>query len=230
MTVAASVIFEERLRIPMDVDGLDAFRSWALSDSFPDSGRIDFIDGNIEVDMSPEDLCSHGTLTTEICHRIASRVKELELGHVFVDSTRVTHPRAQLSVEPDVVVVSHQAIESGKIRLVPKQGVDADRFVEIEGAPNLIVEVVSDRSQKKDRERLFDAYFRAGVLEYWIVDGRGDEVIFQIYELRGERYAEANMDDEGLIPSQVLSCGYLVNRHRGPGGFWSYDLQLRASA
>jgi len=228
--VAASVIFEERIRIPMDMDSLDAFRNWVLSDSFPESGRIDFIDGNIEVDMSPEDLFSHGTLKTEICHRVAGRVKELNLGHLFVDSTRVTHPAEQFSVEPDLVVVSHQAIESGKIRLVPKQGAGADRFVEIEGAPDLIVEIASDSSQVKDRKRLFDAYCRAGVMEYWLVDGRGEEIDFQIHHYDLSGFAEAACNELGLIDSIVLRCGCRLERDRGPGGFWNYDLHLRADS
>ena len=45
---------------------LDDFRRWALSDDFPETGRIDFIEGRIEVDMAPEDLFCHGTLKTEI--------------------------------------------------------------------------------------------------------------------------------------------------------------------
>lgn len=52
----ASVVFEERLRIPLGLSSLKEFRSWAQSEDFPESGRTDYIGGNLEVDMSPEDL------------------------------------------------------------------------------------------------------------------------------------------------------------------------------
>jgi hypothetical protein len=53
--MASSVIFEERVEIPY-FHSLAEFRAWALSDDFPERGRIDYIDGRIEVDMSPENL------------------------------------------------------------------------------------------------------------------------------------------------------------------------------
>ncbi len=40
----------------------------------------------------------------------------------------------------------------------------------IYGAPNLVVEVLSRSTAENDRTKKKDAYARAGVLEYWIVD------------------------------------------------------------
>jgi len=54
--MASSIIFEERVEIPMDVRTLADFRRWALSEHFPQTGRIDFVAGSIEVDMSPEEF------------------------------------------------------------------------------------------------------------------------------------------------------------------------------
>ena len=42
------------------------FSPVAAPDDFPERGRIDYIAGQIEVDMSPEDLFTHGSLKTEI--------------------------------------------------------------------------------------------------------------------------------------------------------------------
>ena len=54
--VAGSVIFEERVEIPLTLRSLADFRGWAQSEGLPERGRIDYISGRIEVDMSPEDL------------------------------------------------------------------------------------------------------------------------------------------------------------------------------
>jgi hypothetical protein len=51
--MAASVIFQDLVEVPLGIDGLDAFRRWLTSDSFPQHGRIDFLAGHIEVDTRP---------------------------------------------------------------------------------------------------------------------------------------------------------------------------------
>ena len=74
----ASVLIEEQVEIPLGIACLADFRQWALSDDFPERGRIDFIAGRIEVDMSPEDLFTHGTLKSEIAGEIKDRVNHLD--------------------------------------------------------------------------------------------------------------------------------------------------------
>jgi hypothetical protein len=51
----STVLLEHEIEIPT-IRNLAEFRQWALSDDFPDRGRIDYIAGRIEVDMSPEDF------------------------------------------------------------------------------------------------------------------------------------------------------------------------------
>ena len=129
-------------------------------DDFPRRGRIDYVSGQIEIDMSPEDLFMHSTPKTEIAMGIYARVKQMETGgEVFVDRTRITCPTADLSVEPDIVYISHQTLDSEKIKLVPKASEEPDRYIEIEGPPDLVVEIVSDSSEGKDTRRLPTAYF-----------------------------------------------------------------------
>jgi Uma2 family endonuclease len=146
---ATSVLFEELVEVPLSLGSLADFRRWALSDAFPDSGRIDFIDGRIEVDMVPEDIFCHGTLKTEIARIISHRVKRGRMGHLLIDKGRVSCPAAELSVEPDIVFLSHETIRSGRVHLTPKAGGQQGRYVEIVGPPDLIVEIVSDSSDRK---------------------------------------------------------------------------------
>jgi len=221
----ATVLIEERLRIPLGLSCLEEFRAWARSADFPETGRIDYIGGNLEVDISPEDLFTHGTLKIRLTAAILARVDELDLGHVFSDCARVSHPGANLSVEPDIVLITHEAIETGRVALVPKAGVAADRFVEIEGTPDLIVEIVSDSSVNKDTQRLLTAYAAAGVPEYWLIDARGQQLSFQMNVLAADEYRPATVDAEGLQESLVLKCLYQLHRRRGKGGYWRYTLQ-----
>ena len=61
-----AVIFEDQVRIPLGMGSLDRFRRWARSGEFPEQGRIDYLNGEIEVDMSPEDLLTHGIVKSAI--------------------------------------------------------------------------------------------------------------------------------------------------------------------
>ena len=104
--------------------------------------------------MSPENLFFHGTLKGEIYAMLLDCVKKQELGYLFTDRTRITCVDAGVSAEPDIVLLSDDAIDSGRVALVPKSSGEEGHFIEIEGPPDLIVEIVSDSSEKKDTQRL----------------------------------------------------------------------------
>jgi len=221
----ATVNFEELVQVPLGIDGLEAFRRWAQSRDFPESGRIDFVRGSIEVDMSPEDLFTHGALKSEIHGQLYDRIRRLNAFHLFIDRARVSHVAANLSAEPDIVLISQASIDDGRVVLVPKTSGAADRYVEIEGTPELIVEIVSDASVKKDSQRLRAAYHAAGIPEYWLADARAAQLSFRIlHHDDDDDYRPADIDDDGYQRSRVLGLRYLLTRRRGLGGFWQYEL------
>ena len=222
--MANTVIFEEQVEVPMNLRSLADFRAWATSDGFPQRGRIDYIAGRIEVDMSPEDLFCHGALKTEIVATLHQRVKRLGLGHLFTDSTRVCCPHADLSVEPDVVFVSHASLDTGRVRLVPKAGGEPGRYVELEGPPDLIVEIVSDASVNKDTQRLPEAYFRAGVGEFWLADARGQELLFRIHHRTESAFQAVAPRSDGFQSSAVFGCRFRLDGSRNQRGEWRFDL------
>jgi len=211
----------------MDLRCLADFRRWATSDGFPERGRIDYIAGRIDVDMSPEDLHTHGKLKTELVGVLWQRVKQAGLGELYTDRARVSCPEADLSSEPDVVFVSESSLNSGRVRLVPKTGGGADRYVELEGPPDLIVEIVSDASVRKDTERLPAAYYRAGVTEFWLIDARGDDLLFRIHYRGPSQYEPATTDAEGYQYSTVLDRRYRLDRSRNAKGRIVFDLRER---
>jgi len=223
--MATVVRIEEQVEIPLGVRTLADFRRWAASDDFPERGRIDFISGSLEVDMSPEDLFCHGTLKGEIHGVLHQLVKRGRLGHLFVDRARVSCPEADLSAEPDVVFLSTETRASGRVRLVPKSGGEQGRYVEIEGPPDLIVEVVSDASVTKDTVRLPQSYARAGIPEFWLADARGNQVVFRIHRLTESGYEPVTPDDEGFQRSDVFGCGFRLDAERDEEREWEFDLR-----
>jgi Uma2 family endonuclease len=223
--MTAAIFLEEQLEIPT-IRSLSDFRRWAMSERFPERGRVDFIAGCIEVDMSPEDLFRHGTPKTELIRVLAGLVKAEGLGELLSDRSRVTCPAADLSAEPDLVFVSEQSLEHGRVRLVPKVGTESDRYIEIEGAPDLTVEIVSDSTVRKDTVRLPRAYWQAGVREFWLVDARRERLIFRIHRRGKSGWLVAKTDAEGFQASRVLGCRFRLTRRRRPQGRWIYDLDM----
>ena len=220
----ATVLLDHGIEIPA-IRTLIEFRRWALSDQFPQRGRVDYIDGRIEIDMSPEDVFTHGTLKSHIAARITSRVDELDLGHTLIADTRVSSVPADLSAEPDVVVLTHRALDEGRVSLIRKASGEPDRYVEVEGGPDLVVEIVSDSSEQKDMRRLPGAYFKAGVREIWLLDARGPELLFQIHHRGRESFLPTEADAEGYQVSVVLRSRCRLERSRHARGHWVYRLR-----
>ena len=224
--MASSVIFEEQLEIPY-IRSLAEFRAWALSDDFPERGRIDYIGGRIEVDLSPENVFFHGSAKTEIVRVLGNIVQSVGDGYLFTDRMRVSSPDADLSAEPDVVYLSDETIDSGRVRLVPSAGGEPDSFVELEGAPDLVVEIVSDSSVAKDTKRLPISYWRAGIAEYWLIDVRGERTFFRIHTRGAEGYEPVTTDEEGFQSSTVFGQRFRLGRRRNARRRWVFDLQSR---
>jgi Uma2 family endonuclease len=223
-----AIIDEENLRIPEDALTFEGFQRWIDSGEFPETGRIDYLEGDVEVDMSPEDLYTHGAVKTAITLKLGGLVVESDLGDVFIDRARVRSRFADLSVEPDIVVVFGYSLEAGKIRLMPAAARKGpDRFSALEGAVDLVVEIVSDGSVKKDTKRLPKLYARAGIPELWIVDARGDDLQFRIHALRDGSYAALEPDSEGWVRSPQLGVDFRLVRRRSSPFPWRYTLEHR---
>jgi Uma2 family endonuclease len=226
-----AIFFEENFRIPEDAFTFEGFQRWVDSKQFPETGRIDYLEGDVEVDMSPEDLFTHGAPKTAIASKLHVLVAEAGLGNVFTDSTRLGSRFAALSAEPDVVVVLHDSLVAGKVRLSPASGRKGmGRFSGLEGAADLVVEIVSDGSVKKDTQRLPPLYARAGVPELWVVDARREDFRFAIHRLQNGRYETVQPDTDGWLRSPRLGCAFrLVRLQQKELGTCSYKLEDRES-
>ncbi len=224
-----AVFAEAALSIPATAHELMEFRLWAQTEDFPEQGRIDFLQGGLEIDMSPEDLYTHGTTKLEISTRLQLLVTDRDIGCVFSDRTRISSPAADLSVEPDVVVVLWESLEAGRVREIHAASGKPGRYVELEGAPDLVVEIVGDSSQRKDLERLPKLYAKAGVPELWLIDARGSELHFEVRTLEEGAYRQVAAGTDGWTASEVLGKRFRLARRRVRGERWVYRLDHRSA-
>ena len=56
----------EVVSVPFWVTDIDKFRQWAHSDEFPESGRVWWLDGEVWVDMTMEQIFTHVDVKSEI--------------------------------------------------------------------------------------------------------------------------------------------------------------------
>jgi Uma2 family endonuclease len=212
----------DRLQIPawaLDHEGL---RRWATSDAFPEKVRVGFIDGEVLLDMSPEEAETHNKLKLCVAAVISRVVEDEDLGEVFADGMFLTHEQAGLSTEPDLTFVSWDAFQSQRVRRTSKAN-RRDRCVELVGTPDLVVEIVSDSSVRKDTRLLRKAYLAAEIPEYWLIDARGEEIRFEILQNDGSEFRASAPADQPQV-SQVLRRRWILTRELNRAGRYRYRL------
>jgi len=219
----SAIIVGGQAHIPAWVRDLDSFRRWARSDDYPEHGWFSYLHGLLWADLSMEQLFTHNQVKTEYTLVIGGLVKSDRRGYFFSDRTLLSNPAADLSTEPDGLFVSWESLQSGRIRLVEgaKEG-----YVELEGTPDMALEIISTSSVYKDTDLLRELYWRAGITEYWLVDARRAPLQFDIFRHSAEGYV-ATPDENGWLRSAVFNRAFQLTQQTDPLGNPSYTLAVQ---
>ena len=212
----------EGTTVPAWVHDLSSFSRWCESAEFPETGRISYIRGDVWMDMSMEQLFTHNRLKMLIAATLEALVTSG--GYLFGDGARFRNTDADLSVEPDALFVSFDAIRTG--RAVLTEGAD-DGYMYVEGSPEWVLEVVSDSSVRKDTVDLPPVYFEAGIAEYWLVDARGETVRFNILKRGPRGYTTTRPQAGGWLKSAVFGKSFRVTQATDPLGHPQFTLEHR---
>lgn len=174
----SAVVIGDDVRIPAWVDDLESFRRWACSDEYPCIGRFSYLQGILWADVGMEELFTHNQVKLAFAVALALLLQKSPRGRFVADRMLLTNVAAELSTEPDGLFYSWDTIKTGRLRRVvgAEQGV-----IELEGTPDMVLEVVSRNSVRKDTVLLPQLYWQAGVPEYWLVDARRPELKFEIH-------------------------------------------------
>ncbi len=213
----------ETLTFPDSGCGLDQFRRWALSDESPDHAPVFYLAGEVWIDMSKEQLFSHIRLKQKFYQVLGTLSEQKKLGKFFPDGLLLTNEDADLSGNPDGTFVSNAGFRAERVRLI--DGAESG-FVEIEGSPDMVLEIVSDRSVGKDTELLYDLYCKAGIREYWLVDARGDRLEFDIFRRTSRGYS-ATPKTGGWMKSAVFGQAFRLTRRTDELGHPEFTLKVR---
>jgi Uma2 family endonuclease len=190
---------------------------------FPEHGRVDFLAGEIWIDMSEEQLFSHVRVKGEFGRVLLGLEREDRRGFYLVDGARVSHPEADLSAVPDGVFLLNESVQAMRVQLVPGAGGGHIRLL---GGPDVVLEVISDSSVQKDTVRLRELYWKAGVREYWLADARRDPAKFIILRAGAKGFVAARKQG-GWLRSEVLGKSFRLVQHADPLGHPAYTLEVR---
>ncbi|MFO0804456.1 MAG: Uma2 family endonuclease [Gemmataceae bacterium] len=217
------IVGEGDIRIPWRATTFAGFRRWLHSGAFPEEGLVSYIDDQIEVDTAMEEFFEHGQVKAEIGAVLQVLLKQMNYGRYVPDGTRYSNPRARLSTEPDGMVVSHDALKAGRVRLVSGK---AGRNTELIGIPEIVIEIVSPSSEAKDTDRLRKAYFKARIPEYWLIDVREGDIRFDILRRKNGGYVPGRKS-EGWVKSHVLGKSFRLIASDDEAGQPIYTLAVR---
>jgi Uma2 family endonuclease len=141
---------------------------------FPDDGqRHELIDGEHYVTPSPN--------TTH--QRVVGTL------HWLIRSYLETHPIGQIFLAPyDVVFSQFDVVEPDLLYLSNERAAQVLTPLHAKGVPELVIEIGSQGTRKRDETIKRRLYERAGVSEYWIVDPTTEAV--RLYAREGDRFAQ----------------------------------------
>jgi Uma2 family endonuclease len=158
---------------------------------FSDDGkRHELIDG--EHYVTPTPIRKHQAISGNLFGLIWSYLQKRPIGRVFAAPFDVIFSEFDV-VEPDLLYISRQRLE--QIETSPW----------VKGAPDLVVEIASPSTRKRDETIKRRLYERFGVAEYWVIDPELDLV--KVYRRAGERYervAELALEKGDVLTTPLL--------------------------
>lgn len=177
-----------------DIGQLDLTKSYTYADylTWQFTDRVELIMGKI-FKMSPAPSSSYQHAVSVIHGTIFQFLKGKPC-KVFPAPFDVSLPDAsgvsQTVVQPDITVICDPS-------MITEQGCN--------GAPDMVVEVISKSSVKKDLHEKYGIYEKAGVKEYWIVQPEDRTLIIFTLTEAGHYQPSKLLTKGDIATSRVLS-------------------------
>lgn len=176
-------------------------KKWTFKDLqderiFPKETTIKIEIINHKIFIMPKPTLTHQEIAMNVATFINLFVRKNKVGKVYAPPISVKLSEAQV-VEPDVLVI-----------LMPKLSDLIANDKAIEGAPDLVVEVISKANYKKLRRLKKQVYAEFGVQEYWEVFPKKKKITVECLQSNEEGALEyvifSEAHKEGRIKSSVL--------------------------
>jgi Uma2 family endonuclease len=158
----------------------------------PEGAPYQLIDGCLVHEPSP--TVEHQRIASRLAFALTEHARRHDAGEIFFSPIDVRLSETE-TYQPDIVFVSHA--RRGILEAI------------INGAPDLVIEILSPSTGYYDLTHKRRVYERHGVLEYWIVDPLEHTVT--VLGIASDRYVELDAArDEGIARSTLLD-GFTVD-------------------
>jgi Uma2 family endonuclease len=157
---------------------------------FPEDGkRHELIDGDHF--MTPSPSTRHQRISRKLMTALDVFLRINNLGEVFDAPMDVVLSETDV-VQPDILFIS-----AGRASIITDKN--------IQGAPDLVVEILSDGTRKTDEVIKRKLYERHGIAEYWVVDPELETVkIYRTAEKGYTRAAELSRETNDALTTPLL--------------------------
>ncbi|HWN41469.1 MAG TPA: Uma2 family endonuclease [Thermoanaerobaculia bacterium] len=141
---------------------------------FPEDGnRHEILDGEHYVSAAPSPR--HQRIVVQMTWWIESHLRQQRLGSLYVAPIDILLAVHDI-VQPDLLFISNASMKI----LTEKN---------VQGPPDLVIEILSDSTRKRDEGIKLERYDLLGVEEYWVVDPKREAA--RIYRRSGEHLQQA---------------------------------------
>lgn len=199
MPILLTPFTEREVEIPEWVTSNTSFLRWARSKDAPEKGKYGFLQDRLWVDYSMETLF-HNFIKAAIYAALGNWVIEQELGDLLPDGMMLTVPSQEFTTQPDGMFVSFASWNNKRVMLKKEE-----LSVVVTGSPDMVLEVVSPTTYRKDHKVLHQLYWKAKIKEYWLVDNNEGEPVLTILK-RGSRGYVAVPAQDGWLHSTVFGA------------------------
>ena len=159
------------MSIPMRIPEGKIILTYEDYAAIPNDGkRYEILEGELAVTPAPN--LKHQTVSVNLIVLLSQHIREKDLGKLYHAPVDLILESTSI-LQPDLLFVAKA-----------RQGILTNRAVE--GAPDLIVEILSPSTSRTDRVTKAQIYARHRVPAYWIVDP--DQEIIDVYLLNGDSY------------------------------------------
>jgi Uma2 family endonuclease len=165
---------------------------WTVEDYYQlpeDGNQYEIISGKLELKPSP--TTTHQRISQQL---LRTMLDSCELDYIIMHAPIDVILSENDTRQPDLLMV-HRSREE----IIEERGVV--------GPPDLVVEIISPSSAKRDRTMKRETYARHGVPEYWIVDPSNLTIEQYVLIHPGQPYELIDVyDSEDTIKSERVPC------------------------
>lgn len=162
-----------------------------------DGNKYDMVDGVLI--MAPSAEFEHGKLQVLFSHLLRTYLDKKPLGELAAEID-IFLPDGGDVLRPDASFILNE-----NTHIIKKH---------IHGAPDLVVEVLSESTRSRDLGVKADRYLKCGVKEYWIIDPQTRTVQAWINRLNLWEKREGSAPESELLPGFSVAADQLFSSFR----------------